>query len=208
MSGAKHQLVSTNLATYFGCKGSRDNVEKCIQDQVQQYLDSSRAEILDEVKDQADSDLWDGDRFEYYHNDDVSIQYDENDILVLRENTSEYTGGAHGMYGTLLQVLDLANNKVLKLRDVTTADSVTLEHLLEMAFRKDYHLKKTDSLSDLLFDNSLAANDNFYITRKGLGFLYNPYEVASFAAGIIEVFIPFKEMKGLLSPWFVKRMGL
>ena len=209
MPASKRNFVDASLAKYFGCKKENGNLERCLDDQIQQYLDSTRAEILDDAKDQADTDLVDQSyRFEYYENNDVSIRYDEDDILLLEENTSQYTGGAHGMYGTSLQVLDLANNKVLKLSDVTTADSATLEHLLEKAFRKDYNLKKTDSLSNLLFEDYLAANDNFYITRKGLGFLYNPYEVASFAAGIIEVFIPFKEMKGKLAPWFVKRMGL
>ena len=99
------------------------------------------------------------------------------------------------------------NHGELKVSDITTADSVTLEHLIESAFRKAHHLARNAHLTHFLLDDYLAANHNFYITDKGIGFLYNPYEVSGYRE-IIEVFFPFSEFKGTLTPWFAKRMGL
>jgi len=53
----------------------------------------------------------------------------------------------------------------------------------------------------------LKPNKNFYFNDKGLAFMYNPYEVASYAQGQIVVFIPFNELKSYLVPAFAERIG-
>ena len=34
--------------------------------------------------------------------------------------------------------------------------------------------------------------ENFYIDENGIHFIYDPYEIASFAAGTIDIFVPYK----------------
>ncbi|MNR42176.1 hypothetical protein D3C85_1606590 [compost metagenome] len=96
----------------------------------------------------------------------------------------------------------------MSLSDVIKIDSNTLQRILEKNFRKEYNVKATDALNTVLFDNYLKPNKNFYFNSSGLAFMYNPYEVASYAQGQIVVFIPFTELKPYLLPAFVARMGL
>ena len=73
--------------------------------------------------------------------------------------------------------------------------------LLEKYFRSQYGLKPTDSLAEGgLFENHIEPNDNFYLTGKGIGFTYMPYEIGPYAMGEINIFIPFREVEKYLKP--------
>jgi len=49
------------------------------------------------------------------------------------------------------------------------------------------------------FDNDVfTLTDNFAITKKGLKFVYNPYEVAPYALGQQEIMIPYALIKELI----------
>ncbi|RYF79039.1 MAG: DUF3298 domain-containing protein, partial [Chitinophagaceae bacterium] len=67
-----------------------------------------------------------------------------------------------------------------------------------------FKLKPTDALTEVLFENKIAPNDNFYITGKGIGFSYAPYEIAAYAYGEINLFIAFKDIEANLQPGFKK----
>jgi hypothetical protein len=41
-------------------------------------------------------------------------------------------------------------------------------------------------------------NDNFFITGGGIGFFYNPYEIAPYSSGSTEIFLPWEEILPLL----------
>ena len=49
---------------------------------------------------------------------------------------------------------------------------------------------------------------NFTISDSGLVFCYNPYEIAGFVYGQIELFLAYKEIGDMLKPEFRKRMNL
>lgn len=134
----------------------------------------------------------------------VLIAYQSPKILTLADNVYSFTGGAQGNYGTSYISIDLISNKVLTLDNIITATGKKqLKNLLEKNFRKQQNLKPTDSLSDGgLFENKIEPNDNFYITGKGIGFCYNPYEIGPYAMGEIDIFIPFTDLKNYLKENF------
>jgi len=41
-------------------------------------------------------------------------------------------------------------------------------------------------------DKEVQMTENFYIDEKGIHFIYNPYEIACFAAHTIDIFVPYK----------------
>ena len=45
-----------------------------------------------------------------------------------------------------------------------------------------------------------ALNDNFLVTPVGIRFLYNEYEIKSYAEGQTELLIPYNKIKSLLRP--------
>jgi len=187
--------------------GLRSNVDREISFKAisAAYLKDYSAEVASQQKgDRSDGeDAW----LNYTNNSQQSILYNDNDFLVIDFLADAYTGGAHGNYSSLLYCLDVKNKKQMVLSDVVKIDSNNLQKLLEQNLRKQYNIKANESINKVLFDDFLKPNKNFYFNAKGLAFMYNPYEVASYAQGQIVVFIPFNELKSYLVPAFAERIG-
>ncbi len=94
---------------------------------------------------------------------------------------------------------------MLQLSDVLVpAGSKALPQLLAQSFRRQYGLKPADKLTDGgLSENTIKPTDNFFVTGKGIGFNYVPYEIGPYAMGEILLFIPFTDLKDLLQPAFL-----
>lgn len=138
----------------------------------------------------------------------VTVCYNDNGYVILSSEVYSYTGGAHGNGGISFYCLDVRNRKELQLRDVISADSARLQPIVEAAFRRQQGLQPADSLNTILFENHLATTQNFYFSSKGLGFYYFPYEVAAYAVGPIQVFVPYDALKAYLKPDFAARLKL
>lgn len=138
----------------------------------------------------------------------ANLIYNDQNFVVMEVSSHTYLGGAHGMHGSMMVCYDVKDKDVLSLDDILTIDSVRLQQIVEKNFKLRNKLKPNQPLSEILFENKLPANDNFYFTHKGLGFIYQPYEVAAYAFGIVDVFIPFADLKQYLKPEFSQRMGL
>lgn len=144
----------------------------------------------------------------YYSHDRQSVAFNDKGYVVLESLNETYTGGAHGNYASTMYCLDVKNKKQLALSDIVKIDTNTLQTILEKNFRELYNIKPNGDLKKVLFDNSIKPNKNFYFNQYGLAFMYNPYEVASYAQGQVVVFIPFTDLKQYLTQGFKSRMGL
>lgn len=145
----------------------------------------------------------------YYEEQMTSnVLYNQKGFVVLKTDFFTYSGGAHGMYTRNISCFDMEQKKLLTLSDVVTIDSVQLQTLVEKYFRQQNDIAPDVALSNILFENQLPANNNFYFTPNGLGFVYQPYEVAAYAYGIIDVWIPYQALHPWLQPQFVKKMQL
>jgi hypothetical protein len=111
-----------------------------------------------------------------------------------------FTGGAHGLQTRQYTVVNLWTGKEVRLKDIFKENSETLlSSILSDKIHEKNHLPITQSLTDAgFFTDTIKPNDNFYITREGIGFFYNQYDIAPYASGSIDVFIPFYELKDLL----------
>ena len=137
----------------------------------------------------------------------TTIRYQGNGFLAMEMMNYEYSGGAHGNYGSRFVNFDIKEEKIIALKDIMEMDSVLFQKILEKQFREDYHIGN-EKLSTVLFNDSLSTTENFYINQKGLSFLYNPYEIASYAQGQMEVFIPYPVLRTYLRQDFKERMNL
>ncbi|WP_412465473.1 RsiV family protein [Pedobacter sp. KLB.chiD] len=144
----------------------------------------------------------------YTNNSQQSVNYNDNGYVVIDFLADAYTGGAHGNYSSTMFCLDVQNKKQLVLNDIIKIDSNTLSGILERNLRKEYNIKAQEALTTVLFDDFIKPNKNFYFNANGLAFMYNPYEVASYAQGQIVIFIPYSDVKHYLVPAFAKRMGI
>jgi hypothetical protein len=136
----------------------------------------------------------------------VAIRYNKNGLLIFESLYYAYEGGAHGNYSTTMLCYDADSKREIQLKDILNADSAVLQPILEKNLRLQMSLKPGVALSSVLFEEHLALTGNFYFTEKGIGFVYNPYEIASYAQGTINIFVPFTDLQPYLNMDLVKRI--
>lgn len=141
--------------------------------------------------------------FEWEFEYTLSPVYNRNNFFCYALSSSEYTGGAHGMYSDLYYTIDLSDWHRIVLDDIFQPGStdqvnrVLLEELL-----KSLNLSTPDSLLELgFFDTeNIVANNNFYFTDNGICWVYNPYEIACYATGQVDIEVPFSAIEMYMLP--------
>lgn len=126
----------------------------------------------------------------------------KNDILTINYQNDGYTGGAHGYYNILYKNFDLKKNSVIQVSDIfKDPKSREISDLLMKYFTNKEQ-------KEMLLEQKITANNNFYFDDKNITFVYNHYEITAYAAGVVEITIPFSELKPYLKPDFISRNNL
>lgn len=167
---------------------STESIKARMTENMKQYLAESGAE--DDYVNREYKQTWD-------EISDMKVLSHTKDFLTINYNGYGFSGGAHGYGYELYKVADLKNQSILQLSDIVAATKINWQPIL---------LKHVDR--ELLFDENITANKNFYFDNQSLTFIYNQYEIAPYAAGIIEIKLPFSEIKQYLKPEFKKRLNI
>ena len=125
---------------------------------------------------------------------------DFDKYVELRNHAWSYTGGAHGNGYTNYFCFERLSGNRLFLNDFFS-DMAMLQKIAESMFREEMDIPENDSLNDhgFWFENDqFALNENFCFRNDNLVIVFNPYEVAPYAAGTISLEIPFSELEGIL----------
>lgn len=120
--------------------------------------------------------------------------------LTVKVETYAYTGGAHPNSSMSFYTFDRKTGRMLSLADMVD-DTVALLGILEKAFRQQQKLAPNANLEEegyFLHDGHFFLPANIGTGREGLVFYYNPYEIAAYAVGPIEVTIPYEKLNGIL----------
>ncbi len=128
--------------------------------------------------------------------------------MVFEHNFYEYTGGAHGNGGSIFYNYDAQQNKFLSRNDIFKSSKTELDKMVNNEVYEKYKLAKNTPLQDLQSDEvsflveSVPFTDNFILTKKGIIFYYNPYEVGPYSMGSYQLYIPYEKMKPHLNTSF------
>lgn len=109
---------------------------------------------------------------------------------------NDYTGGAHGMNALVCNVFDLTTGETVSEADLFAEgwqDGVSA--LLKTAL--DAFLAAQEEGEDLVF-GAPAPNGNFSVSEEGVTWTYNPYEIAPYAMGAIELTVRWSDLKTYL----------
>ncbi len=132
----------------------------------------------------------------------ISIINENAKIIALQHEFYAYTGGAHGMPGQFFINIEKNSGQVLSLADILSSEEhAAFLNIAKSKFYEQRELPADQSLGQAGYwfnDETFYVPDNFSITGDGLLFLYNPYEIASYADGMIELFVPFTDVHELL----------
>ena len=111
----------------------------------------------------------------------------------------DFSGGAHGNYGTTGASYDLRTGRRLRYDDIfLPAAKTQLPALLAQAVRPLVGLTAGEPLDQALFVKKMPVTPNVFLTPGGVVFSYQPYEIASYAQGEIRVFLPLPAVRALL----------
>lgn len=130
----------------------------------------------------------------------VEHQFAGIQTLSLSISSYNYTGGAHPNSFLYYVNYDIFSRKLIKLSDLINPNMMTrLTYIASTIFRKQEGLSPTESLENYFFENQkFSLNTNFLISKKGLLFFYNPYEIRSYAEGPMELLVPYSDISALL----------
>lgn len=121
----------------------------------------------------------------------------QDNVLTLLYSGSGYSGGAHGYYFESYKVFDLNKNVVINQNDI-------LKNPKDPAWNKILNDHFTDKdQKEMLLEDKILPNNNFYFDDKKITFVYNQYEITAYAAGVVYITINFSEIKNLLKPEFI-----
>lgn len=101
-----------------------------------------------------------------------------------------YTGGAHGDYSDTVGTFDRKTGRRVRVSDIVP---VKCREKLLAALKKGA-AKKVET-EGYVIDASVTITENFYVGKDGLHFVYNPYEIACYAVGTVEVVIPWSVIR-------------
>lgn len=128
-------------------------------------------------------------------NIDATKEYQSDNIINFRVKNYMFTGGAHGYEGNRSVIIDAKTGATLQ-RDDILKDKNAFTAYAETAFRKKFNIpaNKPINSTGLMFEkNIFALPANIFYGTDGITLLYNPVEIASFADGAKELFIPYSE---------------
>lgn len=130
----------------------------------------------------------------------VRVRWQSTRVLTVELETTAFTGGAHGDYAATLRSYDLRTGAPVPVTAMVR-DTAALVPMLEAGFVR----AKADSggaappLRELLYPEvkRLPVSGHVGIVADGIRFLYNPYEVASWAVGRTDVLLTWEQLGAL-----------
>lgn len=134
---------------------------------------------------------------------------DNNNILGLHLNISEYTGRAHNVRYDKSYYYNKESDEIVSIKDFLEKDT-SLDKLANLSY---YYVMKYSDNNNLNFDKEgvkegLSSNlnnfEHFNFIDDGLEFIFPPYQIAYYAAGEIKIVIPYNELKGIIKNKYLK----
>jgi hypothetical protein len=161
-----------------------------------EYYENNRAAQI------SDEDRWP--TFNWTYTEEFSGVVYAN-LIVINRYREYYKGGAHGMRERQFFVLDTQTMAQLRLDEIIPKSAnAKLQQMIETALQIKYKDNAPDQenapLSALgFFDNTVQTPDNFFIDKEGLGFSWDPIDIAPYVWGIIDIVLPFHAIEDMLT---------
>lgn len=131
-----------------------------------------------------------------------------DDLISVEFHEGQYSrGAAHGNSYTAVLNYDVKNGKKLALADLFNPKSNYLSVISAYCIKdlRDQAKRDKDSMidEDMMKSGTEPRADNYEawtITRKGLWIVFDPYQVAAYAAGPQHVLVPFSALRDIVKP--------
>jgi len=142
----------------------------------------------------------------YEANLDVTESFENEHMIGLELKSYLYTGGAHGYGSVNFKNIDKKTGESLSSSDLfVNIDSIT--SFVEARFREKNQIPEDSAINSNGFwfeDDVFYLPNDIGFLKDGIVVLYNAYDIASYADGPIELFIPYADLTNQLSNVYFK----
>ena len=178
---------------------------------IQQMVDSIRQEYCQELTNlYSDTSFTMSFAYEYTYDNKLRLAEGTLKGVIGYEGAlTTFQGGAHGGYSLMLMNFRSSDGHLIKASDVldTTKEDQLLK-LIRNQMCKDFDCKSVEELQDkhglLMLGDVYVSDFNFLLLQDGVRFHYDPYDIGPWAAGEVNVAIPYSSLgnlfKGLNQP--------
>ena len=162
---------------------------------VDQQLESYRMDVDKMSGDYDDDSAWMF-NFEFGRSGQFGEACKSRHLQTYNASYNEYTGGAHGMYGFGYDVYDMKTGQIITESDLFAEGyEEGVSELLAIAL--DDYLTEIEESDDMIFSLP-EPNGNFGVSEEGVTWTYNPYEIAPYAMGVIDLTVSWADLKPYL----------
>jgi hypothetical protein len=136
--------------------------------------------------------------------DQTDVLFNSNNILAEECTEFSFEGGAHPLIVYNYSNYNLRTGKKITLDDIFRPGyKATLDKIGERKFKEARKIKLNEDLKNsgyLTGRDKFHLNFNFAISRLGLLFKFNEYEMGPYILGAPEVFISYTDLRYLMKP--------
>lgn len=122
-------------------------------------------------------------------------------ILSIVAESYDWQGSSHPNTWTSTYCFDVTTGDLLYLADVfkdeAKARAIVEQHILDTITKEPYKDGLLDDYESYVGD--IMTENTFYLTDKGLTVICNPYMVTAYAAGVIEINVPYEDLKDTIN---------
>ena len=133
---------------------------------------------------------------QFYDRTELIICRADSVVLSVLENSEDYMGGAHGMYGYFGVNFDSETGKILKITDVCTNTEFLVKAILTR-LHEDSPESPFEGAEEYITKQISENTIKFNIEPKGVSFHFNPYEIGCYAEGLFTATLLFSEYPAL-----------
>ena len=166
-----------------------------IQESLVAFADSLETDWKAEIAEMYEQDSEYNDMLQFYYTlEGNAAETGRDDVLSYQTTTDCYLGGAHGSHQVFYYNFDMKSGKLLNIRDIVPADKEeeVLKQMEEQLCR-DWNAKNLVELREatgITMLSDLYLTDNFLLRKDSIEFLFNQYDIAPYAAGLISITVP------------------
>jgi len=138
----------------------------------------------------------------FYENTEHFVLRADKQIVSIRGDFSTYSGGVHGYYSSVGINLDPQTGKEVELSDIIVDKQSLYKYVFEsimLSHPEEIYEERRESIYEMLDDSAIWTID-----YQKLTVYFNPYAIASYAAGLIKVDVWFDEHPQLFNAEYTK----
>jgi hypothetical protein len=138
-----------------------------------------------------------------------SLVYDHHGLISMKISQYAFIGGAHGNTTIRCATYDLKHNRPVTLDHLFVDGSADrVNQMLLDELMRSFEVDSPEALEEkgVYLVEEATMSDRFFLTEEGVTFFYNPYDIAAYFVGPIELTLPYESLRGCLADEYYKRL--